>query len=168
MTTGEVSGEASVGETADAETTVQEDAAEEKSDDTPDESPAPEHVHTVLDEIQDEDSQLTTELFEACVVAKAKTMGYSVDDRAHMTIQVLSDELLDEEVILTKKLAILMAEAAVERCRKGTGLGRIFGFGKKSTVLKDRHFDWDDKMIQAALPKAEPVSEAETEVNTEE
>lgn len=164
--TGEVSGEEEASGEA-VETTVQEEA-ESKSDDVPEEAPVVEPVHTILDEILDEDSRLTTELFEACVVAKAKTMGYTVDDRAHMTIQVLCDELLDEEVKLTKKLAILMAEAAVERCRKGTGLGRIFGFGKNGTVLKDRHFDWDDKMIEAAKPKVEPVVESETEAKTEE
>lgn len=123
--------------------------------------------HTILDEIQDPDERLSAELFQSCVVARAKTRGYSVDDRAYMTIQVLYDEMAEEDIILSKNLAIILADTAIARCGKGGVIGKLFkGLGKKdNTVLKDRHFDWNDKMIDeaGAWPADAKLSEAKAD-----
>lgn len=141
--------EENVEEEAAEEDVVEEDVVEE----------AVEELHTVLDDIKDPDGALSTDLFQACVVARAMTRGYTVDERAYMTIQILCDEMQEEKIRLSMNLAIALADAAIVRCSKGTGFGKLFkGFGKKNaTVLKDRHFDWDDKMVESAgcFPKSD-------------
>ena len=99
---------------------------------------------TILDRIEDPDTNLSVEEFSECITAYAELKGYQIEETAYMTIAVLAESIQQKSIPLSLNNAKKMADNAIARIQKRNPLDKIVDrYSKKHAyLLKDKHFDW--------------------------